>query len=812
MAFLTNNRGPILLLVLLLSVSLKAKSLKLTGTFDLNGNNRSELLLLKSGGLQYVEIEDNGEHREIWYYHPNGDRSAAVMDAVLANINDDPNPELIAIISAPSIETDRKVPWLVVFKWTGERFTSEPLKRFDFPGEKNLLRPSNINISEIDGKVTLSISFGSPSRKAVIFNLSEKLGSLLIESPMVFQPDILKNGYGRVFTALFNTTDGENIAVFSPEGDIMKTAIFSSTDGKEITSDLLVLDGMQNLYAPDIWVHDISYNDDQGVLLPFENDQVLILSFTDGKLSMLPSDFSGQGLFAVDDTTSAQEINKVVLARIEAGLYKKLDEELSSETKIDQATIDSLISNITNIDSAFVGDSLLIPATVDSAGGFYSFQWLVKPPVGTVYQPRTGVINWIPTSGQTGDNIFAYLSQIRLGEKLFSVSTPFGKQHKIIPVLTDSLFAFRLFVKDTVLPRVLFEPDEFITLEEEIVSITVVTRDTTINRYHFDGEHLFNLDVGYDIFKNNGPAVLTTSIKSNLFLLDRPVTAKLTFNRNEDPDSIITTIYIMHDIKNNTLELAKSPTNDSIPQSYSPEDWNPDWYQYPEYAFNGFPSTLSMDSIGSSLEFDFGLDSVIQSYANISVTVPLGSNSYTSAFSFPDEILVKEIRVAFDLDTLGGAVVRSEFDFYGSVSVTSLAGVFDLKDRIQFNKQFLEAKKLFKGAGFEKSYISETASVITDTILSDTTKVDSVSGDTTIGAINDMPIVSDTVTSLPPDSLTITQPSDTLNTSLPDTTINDTSNVVHSDSAAVNQEEEPHTGEETNTEEESPSEQTDNTP
>ena len=164
------------------------------------------------------------------------------------------------------------------------------------------------------------------------------------------------------------------------------------------------------------------------------------------------------------------------------------------------------------------------------------------------------------------------------------------------------------------------------------------------------------------------------------------------------------------------------------------------------------------------------------------------------------------------MDTLGGAVVRSEFDFYGSVSVTSLAGVFDLKDRIQFNKQFLEAKKLFKGAGFEKSYISETASVITDTILSDTTKVDSVSGDTTIGAINDMPIVSDTVTSLPPDSLTITQPSDTLNTSLPDTTINDTSNVVHSDSAAVNQEEEPHTGEETNTEEESPSEQTDNTP
>ena len=788
-----------MLLVLSLSVSLPAKSIKLAGTFDLNANNRSELLLLKGGGLKYVEIEDDGEHREIWYYHPNGDRSAVVMDAVLANINDDPNPELIAIISAPSIETGRKVPWLVVFKWTGTRFSSEPLERFDFPGEKDLLRPSNINISEIDGKVTLSISFGSPSRKAVIFNLSERFGSLVIESPMIFQPDILKNGYGRVFTALFNTKDGENIAVFSPEGDIMKTAIFSSTDGKEITSDLLVLDGMQNLYAPDIWVHDISYNDDQGVLLPFENDQVLTLSFTDGELSISPSDFSGQGLFAVADTTSAQEINKVVLARVEAGLYKKLDEELSGETKIDQMTIDSLISNITKIDSVFVGDSLLIPATVDSAGGFYSFQWLVKPPVGTVFQPRTGIINWIPTSKQTGDNIFAYLSQIRLGEKLFSVSTPFGKQHNIIPILSDSLFAFRLFVKDTIVPGILFELDEFITLEEEIVTITVVTRDTTINRYHFDGEHLFNLDVEYDIFKNNGPAVLTTSIKSNLFLLDRPVASKLTFNRNEDPDSIVTTINIIHDLKNNTLELTKSPTNDSIPQSYSPEDWNSEWYQYPEYVFNGFPSTLSMDSIGSNLEFNLGLDSVMQPYANISVTVPLGSNSYTSAFSFPDEIFVKEIRVAVDLDTLAGTVVRSEFDLYGSVSATSLAGIFDLKDRIRFNKQFLEAKKLFKGAGFEKSDVSETTSAIIDTVSSDTTMVDSVSTDTTSGAIKDMPIVSDTVTSSP-DSLTITQPPDTLNASAQDTTVDDTSNIVQPDSAAVKQEEE------------TPPEQNDNTP
>ena len=77
--------------------------------------------------------------------------------------------------------------------------------------------------------------------------------------------------------------------------------------------------------------------------------------------------------------------------------------------------------------------------------------------------------------------------------------------------------------------------------------------------------------------------------------------------------------------------------------------------------------------------------------------------------------------------------------------------------------------------------------------------VDSVSTDTTSGAIKDIPVVSDTLTSSP-DSLIITQPPDTLNASVPVTTVNDTSDIVQSDSAAVKQEEE------------TPPEQNDNTP
>ena len=320
-ALMNNFRGLILLLALPLSLCLYGKPIKVIGTYDLNKNNLNEVLILKDGGIQYVEIDDNGNHQELWYYHPNGVRSAFIVDVVLANINEDPNPEIIAIISSPSIISDKKTPWLVAFKWTGRRFSSVPMELFDFPDEKDFLRPSNINVHQADSLSMFAVSFGSPSRKAAVFNLIEDFGAITVNKPKIIQPEILKNGYGRVYTALITTLSGKMILIFSKENNILKTGIFSLDDGSEISSDLLVLEDKENLYAPDIWVYDISYNKEEGVLLPFENDEVMMLSYLKDKLSLRPSEYSGQGLFMVSDTSSSKAINNIILKRIESGLY-----------------------------------------------------------------------------------------------------------------------------------------------------------------------------------------------------------------------------------------------------------------------------------------------------------------------------------------------------------------------------------------------------------------------------------------------------------------------------------------------------------
>jgi hypothetical protein len=97
----------------------------------------------------------------------------------------------------------------------------------------------------------------------------------------------------------FEANNNEMVAILSQENNILKTGIFSARDGTELLCDLLVLEDKQNLYAPDIGVYDITYNDEEGILLPFENDEVVLLSYLNKKLALKKSEYSGQGLFGV---------------------------------------------------------------------------------------------------------------------------------------------------------------------------------------------------------------------------------------------------------------------------------------------------------------------------------------------------------------------------------------------------------------------------------------------------------------------------------------------------------------------------------
>ena len=103
--------------------------------------------------------------------------------------------------------------------------------------------------------------------------------------------------------------------------------------------------------------------------------------------------------------------------------------------------------------------------------------------------------------------------------------------------------------------------------------------------------------------------------------------------------------------------------------------------------------------------------------------------------------------------------------------MNSLAGIFDLKDRIRFNKQFLKTKKLLKSNTLQSSIESN------DTSLTVSSMIDSISTDST-NLYNNTPSTTDSTLentgAITPDSANVLQ--------------SDTTSVVVPDSAAVKKE------------------------
>jgi hypothetical protein len=178
-----------------------------------------------------------------------------------------------------------------------------------------------------------------------------------------------------------------------------------------------------------------------------------------------------------------------------------------------------------------------------------------------------------------------------------------------------------------------------------------------------------------------------------------------------------------------------------------------------------------MDSINNNLQFKINEDLKAHPYTNISVTVPLGENFYTSAFSFPNEIYIKTIDVIITVDSLSRKSITATYEFYGKVSANSLAGVFDLKDRVRFNKQFLESKKLLKSTSLQTYTTSDDTSTIDSSIT------DSLSSDSTLQ--NNNVVTQDSAAVLQGDSTSVVDPDSAA------VLQGDSTSVVDPDSAAV---------------------------
>ena len=257
-----------------------AGNLFVFGTLDLNNNGKSEILLLGglSNQLEYVELSDDGSHHLLWTYSPEG--NGKIVDARFSDLNNDNTEELVVILQSNNNH------WLSVFEWNGQTFSSKPKSVMSGNGKADIIRPGNLAGSAN----VFAVSMSTPTRSAELFTLFLEEGNLRKANSHTISGTLVNNGYGPVYVGVFSSNSESFVALMSPEGDGLKTSVFSTSNlGEELVSDLFVMNGARVVLGQYIQPFDENKDGADELLIPFATGEVYVLAYADGDLTFTES-------------------------------------------------------------------------------------------------------------------------------------------------------------------------------------------------------------------------------------------------------------------------------------------------------------------------------------------------------------------------------------------------------------------------------------------------------------------------------------------------------------------------------------------
>ena len=563
-------RVKILTLSVVLCGFLSADNLYVFGTFDFNQNGRSEIITISRLGtsLDFIELNRDGGHNKIWTYdaQKNG---ASILDAKFSDLNDDGFPEIVIIQS----NGDEK-NWIKIFEWNGFDFSPNNNPTMNVNGAQDKIRPSNLSVLNN----VFAFSKSSPTRSIEVFNLEIVDVSGKISKSKTYTHPLVSNGYGPVFTGLFSTNGDVFSALISPESNVLKTSLFSITSPDRLPiSDLIVTNGARVILGPYIQAFDENKDGNQELLIPFATGEVYLLSMEGDSVSFIESKLSQKGLFS--EVYNEDEINNMLLARVELGLYDNSPFDFGSSSQ------DSLLLFVS--DTLMLGDTLRRPVLADNDNVFYSFNWQSPPPIGMVFNPQTNTINWVPTREDIGVVDFSYKIDIRIKEEVISGLDDFGDTHQLYPILESILDSSVLLVSDTT--KI---PEPVVIVPTMFHGISVTSTDIAdSNRFIFEGEAPFSTTT----FNKNG--LITVGVSADLSTIKQNKSGSFVFKSSQEKPGSIMTLSLIHDLSTNIFYATLSGSKDTLNQSFDPEGWQTNLYEYPEYFFEGFPETMVLDTL-----------------------------------------------------------------------------------------------------------------------------------------------------------------------------------------------------------------------
>ena len=230
----------------------------------------------------------------------------------------------------------------------------------------------------------------------------------------------------------------------------------------------------------------------------------------------------------------------------------------------------------------------------------------------------------------------------------------------------------------------------------DLYYVLVITPATeTKDRYIFDGEAPFGVAVN-QIPPTGSASHFQHSVSADIANLNPGEKYDFAYSLRDGYKDTITTLTMVHDLQTNVVLMSISPTVDSISQAYQPESFDPKLFEFPNYFFEGFPTSLDMDFTDKLIRFSF--DGVKDStYQGVYLSSTTPSNPPQSLAIFLDQGKIQSIKGEVVVRANGSKKITTQFDLVGSVEPSLM-----FSKLIQESFQKILKVKLLQGASLEE--------------------------------------------------------------------------------------------------------------
>ena len=680
--------------VLLLSALPAEGILHVQGLYDLDRDGLQESLVLNAGGFSavWVEISGSSVADTLWSYTlPD---QGHFNDAEVIDIDGDGQFELVAT-GDPHYRANN-LDWLYVFQGSESGFSDEPLSLGIQALDFSTVRPSNLTLIPGDSP-KLGVSFGSPVRQAMAFDIDLSNNEISLTNVQMVSAPIISNGYGVLYVGGFTSGGGRYLALLSPEGNKLKSAIFDVSQNFDLVrSEILLVDDARLLMGAGVQGFRSMRSSDAGLIIPYGTDDIFLLEMTGEDISFSKTNLSGKGAFpaSIEDIDFA--VVDVVNTRIAAEVYPTKP-EITDYLKIEEEKkkIPPPVHPIDETTSALQSES--IPES-ENATSLPGVKDVFYRRYNKINQRRSKIDSLTPTLGDflasvkkdesetnpdsekvTVPDVNEEMESVDWADEAGFLKVDLGEYvldepekdstASPIPDTDSGVSNFTESVRKSIAPKTVDEDtSEAAVIDDgiDLYYVLVMTPAGDIQeRYIFDGEAPFGIAVN-QVPAMGDPTHYQHGISANLANLRRGDTFDFAYSLRDAQLDSITTLTMVHDVQTNVVFMSISPQRDSLSQSYQPEAFDPKLFEFPYYFFEGFPTSLTMDFTDKLIRFSFAgeADSVFKGIY-LSATTP--SDPSQSLAVFLDEGTLQSVRGEVVVRANGSKKITTEFDLVGFV-------------------------------------------------------------------------------------------------------------------------------------------------